>query len=94
VTHDAGATWHNVTVSRGGFLTDIACPDAQSCRVTGSTGIYGTEDGGMTWQKQAMEGRQPFPLLQPSGLTGIACPAVDACYAVGGADILATHPPR
>jgi photosystem II stability/assembly factor-like uncharacterized protein len=86
VTHDAGATWHSARVSRGGYLTTIACSDALTCRVVASSGIYRTDNGGATWQQDVMEGKQPFP----PDLTGIACPASGTCYAVGGQDILAT----
>lgn len=90
VTHDAGATWHSADIGPGGssFLSDIACANAQDCRVVGINGIYGTSDGGTTWQKQAIEAEaRDFPYLH-----AIACPAAEVCYAVGDEFIVATGP--
>jgi photosystem II stability/assembly factor-like uncharacterized protein len=87
VTHDGGVTWHTAEVSDRGSLTRIACPNSQTCVIVGSAGIYGTDDGGSTWQEQTVAGGR-----SPTGLNDIGCPAVNTCYAVGGAVILATHP--
>jgi photosystem II stability/assembly factor-like uncharacterized protein len=86
-THDAGRTWRGSVVSRGADLLAIACATAQACRVTGE-GIFATDDGRRTWQRQVFANGMPAPWL------GIACPAVDTCYAVGLQFIVATHPPR
>jgi photosystem II stability/assembly factor-like uncharacterized protein len=94
VTHDGGASWRRETVQAGAFLTDIACPTADACRVTGPDGIFATADGGQTWQREVMAGGAPVPQF-----AGIACPAADTCYAVGGSSyasvmIVGTRAPK
>jgi photosystem II stability/assembly factor-like uncharacterized protein len=86
-THDGGASWHRSAVAADTVLEDIACSGAGTCRAVGTTGIYASSNGGMTWQQELMKDGE-----QPPALFGIACPAVDTCYAVGGADIVATSP--
>jgi photosystem II stability/assembly factor-like uncharacterized protein len=94
VTHDAGATWQSSVVSKGEYLMAIACPSAQTCHVAGASSLFGTTDGGMSWQRESMADGTPIPPM-----SSIACPAVGSCYAIGGPEpccavmILATHPP-
>jgi photosystem II stability/assembly factor-like uncharacterized protein len=92
VTHDAGASWQRRVVKAHNALTDLTCAGAQSCRAIGAAGIFGTSDGGATWQKEAIQGGTPFPLPGGPLAGGIACPEVDTCYAVSGIAIVATHP--
>lgn len=88
VTHDAGTTWHRDVAGPRGLLTDIACANAQTCRVVGPSGVFGTGDGGLTWRIQAMAGGRVSPAL----LKGIDCPSVTSCFAVGDdAAILGTR---
>ncbi len=63
-------------------LTDVVCPTAIACEAaganrTGTLGIvFGTADGGLHWQRQAL----------PAGITGIsglACPSATTCDAAG-----------
>jgi photosystem II stability/assembly factor-like uncharacterized protein len=88
-TTDGGSTW--VTQSFDPVIaafTGIACATATNCEVTGDQGtssppttqaaLFGTADGGSTWNSQSV----------PSGidtLPGVTCPTTLTCFASGRA---------
>jgi photosystem II stability/assembly factor-like uncharacterized protein len=63
-------------------LTDVVCSTASACEAAGTNRantlgiLFGTSDGGLHWQRQAL----PAGI---SGIAGLVCPSATTCEAVG-----------
>ena len=93
MTVDGGSSWTAGTLPNKFaifYISQLSCADAEHCSVTGLVpspdpgvrnldgGVASTNDGGMTWSRDAMPGNVPNP-----DFSGLACPTAAECWASG-----------
>jgi len=80
VTHDGGATWHQVlSPGHDVYFFGFTCPVPTTCMVAGavpntntSPSLYTTTDGGQSWTTQLMPGSNPSAVV-------LSCATISDC---------------
>jgi len=96
--HAAGPGWDRavVTVScppmmapschpeARGALHGVSCVAGSHCAVVGTSGVlYGSADGGASWNAPAATGTHAAPDVAATALHAVSCPGAGSCIAVG-----------